>query len=115
MDVVNLEKELSSSYTILQNSVTLRLPPELSFFSGHFPENPILPAVAFVDISHFLIQKIFPDFKDSAIKKINVLKIKTSLAPETPCQIFFDKKDSFRFFITWSNSSGTIAELGLDY
>ncbi|MCC6137787.1 MAG: hypothetical protein IT287_04095, partial [Bdellovibrionaceae bacterium] len=36
------------------------IPEDLFYFDGHFPQNPVLPAVAIVDISLAFVQKAHP-------------------------------------------------------
>lgn len=73
------------SYKILQISehqidINFLVPSKLTYFHGHFPDFPVLPAVALMDITSFLTQMAFAlPFRH--LEKINQLKIFSRVAP----------------------------------
>jgi len=61
----------------LNDSVTfeVRIDESLPYFNGHFPEMPILPAVAYIDISKIIATKIMKkNHQDIYIRKIKKAK-----------------------------------------
>jgi hypothetical protein len=64
-DLVKFEiKEKSDSHLIANFEVNENLPS----FEGHFPGNPILPAVSIIDISFYLLENICPNITYNKIE-----------------------------------------------
>lgn len=46
-----------NSLTVEHISKRFKLSPDLIYFQGHFPDFPVLPAVGFLKLSHFMIEE----------------------------------------------------------
>lgn len=102
------------------------VPTTLSYYVGHFPNQPVLPAVAFIDISLYFISeanKIFKGTLQKNYSEIPLLKIEKIVAPGDLCFIYIQKNTDLQFGITWSLFSNyaetqtqkNIADLKLQY
>lgn len=72
------------------------VPPHLKFFEGHFPDNPILPAFASIEISLALGRdlKLIPE----KVNKIPNAKFLATVKPNTPVKVLIkDYKSSIDF------------------
>ncbi len=69
--------------TTLQWSV----PKTLFYFDGHFPHNPVLPAVAIIDISAQFLQKAFPHKKLGRVFSVPSAKFSQPLGPDSKVTI----------------------------
>lgn len=113
--MLQLEKELENQFSLLSQQPTeqvfeLNLPGQLTYFQGHFPGFPVLPAVAFIDISAFLIQKI-TDRTPESFKKITHIKLKKPLAPSTKVQVQIFHKSENQIEVIWQD----YANLSIEY
>ncbi len=79
---------------------TLLIDENLPSFEGHFPGNPILPAVSIVDISLFLLSQIKPSISHSNIQ-IKRSKFMAMVRPSQEVQIFAESDDGKNWRMTW--------------
>ncbi|UYL09612.1 hypothetical protein B9G69_003375 [Bdellovibrio sp. SKB1291214] len=82
--MIDLAKELSGTYKIRSKStdameVEIQPSPSWSYFAGHFPQLPILPAVAMIDISQYFIQDL--EQSKNLLSNISNFRIKNPVAP----------------------------------
>ena len=118
--MINLKSELEgcfSSVTIRPDSSAdssgdsctfeLILPRCLTYFNGHFPGYPVLPAVGFVDISIFLAQIAFlKNVGDrEMLLEVAGVKIKKPLSHSQPVLIHVKKRGHQSFEFDWENHS----------
>jgi 3-hydroxymyristoyl/3-hydroxydecanoyl-(acyl carrier protein) dehydratase len=76
-----------------------QVPEELPYFEGHFPEMPILPAVAIVDASFaFLGQKLQ---KEISLESIRSGKFLGPIVPCTNLKIKYTQRDETGWLIHW--------------
>lgn len=68
-------------------SLTWDVPKDLPYFDGHFPENPILPAVALIDLIQKVFSTLFPE-ENTKIKTIKTAKFTEMIRPSD--QLFLD-------------------------
>lgn len=105
--MINLEDELKNCFSLIepktqiqsefqehasrQTAVDYRIviPKELSFFHGHFPNSPVLPAVGMIDITQFLLTQFYKP-KTLSFPEISKVKIKSPVLPNTPIDIKFE-------------------------
>jgi 3-hydroxymyristoyl/3-hydroxydecanoyl-(acyl carrier protein) dehydratase len=104
---MNLKNELRGNYQVKRIdernfTVDLSLPSALTFFQGHFPDLPVLPAVAFVDISVFFLRECFPQL-NLELRAIPSLKLKKVLPPETHLQLSLQKSSENRYEVKWQD------------
>lgn len=116
--MINLEVELSDSYHFEKINdesylVNFKVPKNLSYFKGHFPQFPVMPAVAQIDITHYFIKKLILK-SDIALKKIDYIKIKAAVQPEQQVSLNIVKLNDSTFrtnWITTDTEQKDIAEL----
>jgi len=97
------------------------IPSALSYFEGHFPHLPVLPAVAIVDISLALIQAGRPQ-QTCRLEQVISAKFHQPLAPGSRVHIVADEETG-EWNIEWRvlvmtdeqepNTSGVAAQLRL--
>lgn len=119
--MIDLRLELAKNYSTqmiseANSEILLQLPQTLSYFAGHFPQFPVLPAVGFIDISTYLLQSIWPEFANRQIKKVEHLKMKAPVAPNQTIRIQIIKQDANSFLASWKIENGKeIAELDFTF
>lgn len=114
--MLELSSYVNPNINILKNEIQfLNLqycPPEqLPYFRGHFPDYPVLPAVAVLDITVFLISEFMnlenQNKSQLHIQKLEQLKIKSGIKPEQKIRIeITNQKNSFS--TTWFDDSDQI-------
>ncbi len=87
--------------TLVNSSWTV--PKELSYFYGHFPDNPILPAVAIIDISIELLSRAFS--KSFDLTSIKSAKFTGLVIPGLTVQIRARLVTPAEWQVDWTNSS----------
>lgn len=113
--MIQLDKELQNHYKLVsqhpQETVfDLKVPAHLTYFKGHFPGLPVLPAVGYLDLSLFVIeqaQKLSPE----SIKKVRSFKIKKPLTPETTVSVKITSTEKNQIEVQW----GEFAYLAIEY
>ncbi len=70
-------KSLSSSASV---EIRMLLPSGLSYFNGHFPHFPVLPAVALLEISKFLSSQ-YLNRGPSRILNVHSIKVRKPICP----------------------------------
>lgn len=113
--MIQLEKELQNHFSLLsaqpqEQVFELNLPKNLTYFQGHFPGFPVLPAVAFVDISAFLIFTVTQK-KPESLKKIKYLKMKKPLASMVKIQVQLIHRNENHIEVNWQD----FASLSIEY
>lgn len=100
---------------ISPHGATLFVPKDLSYFDGHFPENPVLPAFAILEASVDLIRIIVG-------RELQLVQVSTSrfLAPIVPLdtvQIRLEQNSSGGWQIEWigSDQKQKLAQLALQF
>lgn len=116
--MINLDNELKNSFKSLVHeidhiSIEIKI-PFLSYFIGHFPNNPILPAVGLLDISIYLINCSF--FKNSARQPIEIkqLKIIEKVTPHQILTVDIERQNE-HFKLIWKTATHTSAEVYLKF
>ncbi len=115
--MIPLNKEILNSFKSLkteqENRVQfeLKIPESLSCFSGHFPGQPVLPAVALIDLSHFFITQAFPKIHSAALKSLPYLKIKSNVVPGQLCLIEVVRNSALDYLICWKTENLMVAEV----
>lgn len=104
--MINLEHELANTYTnrqIDEHTIIINwtVPEHLSYFEGHFPGQPVLPAVALIDISEFFIKKSMQ--KNTSLTVVPLAKIKAAISKNDLIQISL-KKNEHEYICQWSFS-----------
>lgn len=87
--------------------LTLRLSPELPYFLGHFPDQPILPGIAQVHIAAQLAERLWPDWR--AGTHLSKLKFKRVLAPEQSITLHLARDGAYVKF-RYTSVRGEVSE-----
>lgn len=74
---------------------------ELPSFAGHFPGNPILPAVSIIDISLLLLSEVGLQVSHSKIS-VKRSKFKGMIRPNQKVKILAESEDSQNWKIIWT-------------
>lgn len=123
--MIDLNKELKDSFSemtqVFEQSdsyhkiINFKVPPHLSYFIGHFPNNPILPAVGILDLSVYLIHfYFFQSLANLQPTEINQLKVTESITPSQFVTIdLIQDKNTFR--VIWKTIDKSIAELHIKF
>jgi 3-hydroxymyristoyl/3-hydroxydecanoyl-(acyl carrier protein) dehydratase len=103
-------KALDFNFTNVSNdSATWLVPAQLPYFEGHFPNNPILPAVAVIDVSLQLIQKLQKK-PHLQIREIRTTKFMSPITPNTTVHLaahLSPVETPNRWLVEWSAVSPT--------
>jgi len=83
--------------------VSFTLAPDLAFFAGHFPGQPILPGIAQVHIAALLAKRLWGQAPSDA--NLSKIKFKRVLAPNERVTLFL-KRDAARGRITFRYTLG---------
>ncbi|WP_413293194.1 hypothetical protein ACLSU7_17550 [Bdellovibrio sp. HCB185ZH] len=117
--MIDLAKELSGTYTIRTKSgealeVEIQPSPTWPYFSGHFPQMPILPAVAMIDISQHFIQEMIQS--KNLLSNISSFRIKNPVSPNDKVVVKIQKENS-TFHVSWMSYEGdkSLADISLQF
>ena len=88
--------------------------PDLPYLEGHFPGNPILPAIAIIDASAYLLQQDL-GVKKWTVKSVMSAKFMSPIMPGQTVQIAWQLVSEGVWKVNWSNedSSKALAKLNL--
>jgi 3-hydroxymyristoyl/3-hydroxydecanoyl-(acyl carrier protein) dehydratase len=75
---------------------------ELDYFQGHFPGNPILPAVAIVDVSIEILRRALGK-QSLYVKTIKSSKFMEPVLPGTLIEIAFHESSPNEWFFEWKS------------
>lgn len=84
------------------------LDPQLSYFEGHFPDQPILAGVVQLNWA-IELAKTHLDLAGSEIKAIEVLKFQQLLTPNTQVTLTLEQKDHKKFTFSFQSATGNHA------
>jgi 3-hydroxymyristoyl/3-hydroxydecanoyl-(acyl carrier protein) dehydratase len=102
--VIHLNTETLNYQILTQNtedqsrSIRLHVSENIPYLIGHFPNNPVLPAVAIIDISHYFINLFFSNHQ---YKEISYLKVKSKISPGSSVLIQIFQKAETIFEVLW--------------
>ncbi|QDK46252.1 hypothetical protein DOM22_14310 [Bdellovibrio sp. ZAP7] len=125
--MIDLAKELSGTYTIRTKSdealeVEIKPSPAWPYFSGHFPQMPVLPAVAMIDISQHFVQEMMQS--KNLLSNISSFRIKNPVAPNDKVLVKIQKelKDQAgvpadTYHVSWVSCEGDkpLADISLQF
>jgi 3-hydroxymyristoyl/3-hydroxydecanoyl-(acyl carrier protein) dehydratase len=125
--MIDLAKELSGTYKIRTKStdameVEIQPLPSWSYFAGHFPQMPILPAVAMIDISQYFVQEM--EQAKNLLSNISSFRIKNPVVPHDKVLLKIQKeiKDqavtvAATYNVTWVSGEGdkSLADISLQF
>jgi len=81
------------------------IPNNLPYFEGHFPNNPVLPAIALIDLVLYIISKIEVS-SPIKIKSIQTAKFSEVYIPGDIVLIKLEKKESKKWAANLSKENG---------
>lgn len=88
----------------------LTIQSDLKYFEGHFPNNPILPAVCFIDASLEYIRQINGN-PILSIFKIKSAKFLGVVLPNDEITLKLVAQDKHNWTITWLKGSETVCDI----
>jgi 3-hydroxymyristoyl/3-hydroxydecanoyl-(acyl carrier protein) dehydratase len=105
--MIDVEKELQGSYQIRSREKDLlevEVQPSVrwTYFNGHFPHAPILPAVAIIDVSQFFIEELWG--VPSALSRMKSFRIRNPVQPGDKIQIRVQQESPGSFHVLWKSS-----------
>lgn len=85
-------------------SVVWKIPSDLPYLNGHFPQSPIFPAVGIVDASTYLLQRVLkrPDLKAISIPAAKFL---SPITPQQVVRIEWRLFSENQWLIEWKEES----------
>jgi len=116
--MIDLQKELAETYQVRtrsQQKLEVELQPAKTwpYFVGHFPQMPVLPAVAIVDISQYFVENLLGT-SVSLVRLMN-FRIKNPVQPGDKVLVEVQKESEGVFNILWTKpgENKTLADLNL--
>lgn len=93
--------------------VSWTLPHDLPYFDGHFPGNPIFPAVGIVDASVFALGRLLG--REVLVDSIQSAKFTQVIGPAQPVEIAFESTGDLTWTVGWTLKAAgqTVATLNL--
>lgn len=117
MEVIQPQNEFKFDIRSISDSpnsfvALLKVSESLTYFDGHFPEQPTLPAVAIIDAS---IESLKVAFGITAtLMKIKSAKFLMPIGPLTEVTIQVEQEDAYRWIIKWLINEKIAADMSLD-
>lgn len=98
----------------LRVSADFKIEPHMPSFEGHFPDEPILPAVSIIDISLFLLSKIKKDVSHADIE-VRRSKFMAKVRPNQHVAIEATSEDGHLWMVVWrlKQDSSKLAQVQL--
>ncbi len=84
--------------------VVWKIPADLPYLNGHFPQSPIFPAVGIVDASTVLLQKVLQQ-SDLRVKAIVSAKFLSPIIPDQVVRIEWHKVSETEWQVEWKEES----------
>ena len=111
--MIDLNQAFSGMSVEANARVTWTLPKNLPYFDGHFPDNPIFPAVGIVDASLHALARIVGHHVE--LESIPTAKFTHVLQPEVPVEMNFEKVGANSWTVDWTvaASGEAVATLSL--
>lgn len=88
------------------HAIVWKVDPNLPYFNGHFPGTPILPAIAIVDASTYVLQRAL-DQADLRLKAVTVAKFMSPILPNQTVHIEVQKQSETEWHIEWTDGAAT--------
>lgn len=88
------------------------VPKNLSYFQGHFPGSPILPAVAIIDAS-LLVITLIRSGVEAHLQEIKSAKFFQPITPLMNVKILFTQRELNHWRTQWMSNLKTLADLDL--
>jgi 3-hydroxymyristoyl/3-hydroxydecanoyl-(acyl carrier protein) dehydratase len=89
-----------------------KIPTSLPYYEGHFPDNPVLPAVAIIDFSLIALEKIFNT--RYSLRKIQSAKFKKPIFPGSNISIQIEALQPETYKITWTEEQSKVVEMKIE-
>jgi len=89
-------------------SVVWTIPSDLPYFDGHFPQNPIFPAIGIVDASTSLLSQ-FTGRPDLYLKSIPMAKFLSPITPGQTVRIEWSPEGETEWLVEWKELSSARA------
>ena len=96
-DLVNFKMSEASEAKV---KATFIVSSRLPSFEGHFPGDPILPAVSIIDISLYLLGQVHTQVSHSAIE-VKRSKFMAKVRPDQEIEIEADSSDGKSWDVVW--------------
>ena len=86
------------------HSVLWTVPGDLPYFNGHFPQNPIFPAVGIVDASTALLG-LFTQRPALHLQSIPMAKFLSPITPGQTVRIEWQKESETEWLVEWKDTA----------
>lgn len=93
--------------------IAMTVPKHLPYFDGHFPENPILPGVAMVDLSQEALRVYVEEMRP--LIGLRSAKYLGMVQPNDSIQISCVKNSPDEWQIVWTKEDKKICDLVLNF
>lgn len=85
-------------------SIVWKVEEDLPYFNGHFPGTPILPAIAIIDASTYVLQRAL-DQSNLRLKAITAAKFMSPILPNQTVRIELQKQNETTWDIEWTDGA----------
>lgn len=103
--------EISISKTETEANIEITIPPDLFWFKGHFPTQPVLPGVTQVNWVIGYAQKLFNP--NLSISSIEVVKFQSPILPNDRLKLtLLLNENKLKFTYSFITQHGNIASTG---
>lgn len=84
--------------------VVWKIPADLPYLNGHFPQTPIFPAVGIVDASTVILQKAL-QLESLRVKSVVAAKFLSPITPDQIVRIDWHKVSETEWQVEWKENS----------
>ncbi len=109
--MINLELELQLGHSENSAKALWEVPPHLTYFQGHFPEQPVLPAVGIIDVTMEVLKKHIG--KNVELSEIEYAKFMKPVTPLMTVQIYAQLNSDKSWNFLWKCNGELLVKLDL--
>lgn len=99
--MLNPKTEFDIQLNAQERKAQWTVPHTLAYFDGHFPGNPILPAVAIIDVSTEVLRRAL-EKSEITLKSFKACKFTSPVLPGAVVEIVFSRNAEDEWKIEWN-------------